>query len=932
MDTTHPDPVPPTPPPAVEIIPELFQRDIGRRSVYVFLLAVGLSLLLTLALWLAQDRVFAALGGVLPPQRPVPPGLFIPEDLRDVPALAARLRPASAASGAPGSGGELGGYLRGRFPEPLNRALNLYQTTNAPESLLTLLVPALNDVLRADDLYAPGRFHGMDVPHELASRAAARLDEAERVEVNRRLLEAAFPSEFAPAGRAVTPPGDASSGAFWAYKLLYEGPITYSIIAAILVAAFYSIGLLPARLIPFGLPVTRDIDRLHARLDQTPPGSLESLGEAAEAAGLDPRGRLRYRLEMLDRVGQVTREPETLRSANDRLTAVEEAGTAYALQPLVYIEWLLPILGFLGTVWGVTGAVDGLRSGILTLFQQKSLGDAVLAQFMVGFRGLVLAFDTTLFGLIGLGLTGSINFFLRKSASYVLLNIDKWSNEAIGRLKPASDKLEELLRTGLFVTDEHGELVLDERDHKPVLQLRKLVETLQDLVRQGFFETNERGELVTTDGRPVLRWQAWMDQMVRGLFVTDPRGALLLSERDHSPVPRSAYPLRQLVRMLTQELYEVSPERAQAVAEGVNEETGEEVPLRSRHERRHVELVARLNLLAVFLDRALVRLAAGGGTGQTPGGPQAPAWFLVLPGEGLPVDALTVTGEHFAIARQKAPASESDFRFHTGTIASHVVGSLQLPMVLEDLAAPERVHGIVGLADRLAYLGVLSGEVAVGGWEASRFPVSCSLPPGSRLVPHAVGLMPYDRISQVLVLDQTETTARLLAWPVEGSAPALSVIREMPGQAMAFACLPGRLAACVVGNDHGYRLYLVRPDGVAEVPGFPDVTALTFAPDGTLWCADADGNVALLNTNAAQLEVRFQTGRKLAWLAVAGTGQVLAAERNSRELLVLDTAQRPRALQCASPITALTASPEGHHLLVGHEDGSVHHLDLQQRL
>ena len=49
-------------------------------------------------------------------------------------------------------------------------------------------------------------------------------------------------------------------------------------------------------------------------------------------------------------------------------------------------------LGLLGTVWGVTEAVDGLRQGISKLFESQELTEGVRNLFDQGFGGLVFAF------------------------------------------------------------------------------------------------------------------------------------------------------------------------------------------------------------------------------------------------------------------------------------------------------------------------------------------------------------------------------------------------------------------------------------------------------------------------------------------------------------------------------------------------------------
>ena len=96
-----------------------------------------------------------------------------------------------------------------------------------------------------------------------------------------------------------------------------------------------------------------------------------------------------------------------------------------------------------------------------------------------------MLFDTTLFGLIGLGIVGTSLYLLRMSANNVTLAIDKWTNEAINLLKEES--FLQTLIEGLFETDHDGQ-VKKEND-KPVLRLQPWF----DAIRSGLLVTNEKG-------------------------------------------------------------------------------------------------------------------------------------------------------------------------------------------------------------------------------------------------------------------------------------------------------------------------------------------------------------------------------------------------------------------------------------------------------
>jgi len=879
-EPTRTSTMPPAPESTVDwasLIPESFKRNVGRRSLRLFLAALALSVLLTIGLWLLKDSVFAWIGGV--------PG--------------------------------------------------------------------------------PGRAQG-------------------------------------------AAPADPSTAVFWAYKLLYEGIITYSIIAAILTALFYSLGLVPLKLIPSFYHLERDLNQFQKRTEAAAPGEVDSLLTLVRPGdnGVRSQGRLRARLDMLERAYVLTRTRALVKEANDRLSAVDQACAAYVLQPLVYLEWLLPILGFIGTVWGVTAAVDGLREGIDVLFRHQELTQDVLNQFQRGFAGLVLAFDTTLFGLLGLGLAGTINFFLRKSASYVLLSLDKWCQEAINLLEERSDPLERLLRTGLFETDDDEKVVLGE-DKKPVLRLERFlrtglfetdddqelvagedgkpvprvkgwIEAIEKLLKTGFFETDREGELspaedgkpiprakawhdallkliqtgffitddrgnplTAGDDKPILRWQEWMNQILGELFFTTAAGDLRVTATGQ-PLSKWASWRQQVLRILIQEFYEVTEKQAEAIAEGERVGSSELVPLRSRHERRHQDLLVRLAFTAYLLERGNelegqtndLLEAAGRGPARGPKPPPPPPVLLVLEPSGLPVDALTVTDLRFAVARQAPPSDEGVFSIRTGTFVPQMGGRYRQPLPQDEVSTPERAAGLCGFGDRLAYLGEKSGEIAVRGWTVEKFPEACTIPGGFRSVEGALGLIPYQKLSRLIVGIQGATEARLVAWSSDGLGPPPTSVVQLQERLIAFAARPGYAVACVAGGDQGYRLHLLRDAAPVAFAISLDVAALSSAPDGVLWFAEENGAVGIFNLNTRQPEIRFKLPQKANLLALTAQDQVVAARRHTPEWMLLDPAEpsQPRTFRCSGPITALAISPEGENLLLGHQDGSVYYLDTRGKV
>ncbi|NLH72761.1 MAG: hypothetical protein GX456_06885 [Verrucomicrobia bacterium] len=750
-------------------------------------------------------------------------------------------------------------------------------------------------------------------------------------------------------GQAVVPAlygENASLGAFWAYKLLYEGFIPYSIIAATFAAVFYAIGLVALRLVPTRADTSRDLELFSQEIASAVPGTVESLlqltGQGARA--IRRRGRLMGRLHLLERAYNIVPKRGFVREANDRLSAMDDTIATSALHHLVFLEWLLPILGFIGTVWGGTNAVDELRKGLQLLFAEQRISEAVLNQFLHGLANLALAFDTTLFGLLGLGLAGSANSFIRKRAGSALLGINKWCNEAINLLKEGPDPMEEIekvLRTGFFETNDNGDLVAGE-DGKPVPRDKAWRDTVLRLLQTGFFITDDKGELlVGSDGKPILRWQEWMNQVLGELFFTDASGSLLLS-KEGQPISKWGVWRQKMLQMLVQEFYEVTPREAEAIAEGILAETGEKVPLRSRFERRHRELLVRWAITNWFAERHSLLaertnelLESGPKPGAGPRPPARPSFMTVLEPCGCPVDCISASTVHSAVARQEPPAEENSFSIHTFAVAPQIANSYTSIAPKDELAVPERLAAICASGDRLAYVCERSGTIAIRGWTVGEFPRECVLEDGFRPVSGALAFLPYNGLEHVLVGAQGAAEVRLLAWLADGSGPAPVPLFQSPGHLTAFSARSGEAIACVVGGDNGYQLLTLRAgSSLRKVPIGLDVAALAFAPDGTLWFVDATGQMGELDLNTGKAQPRLKAPQKTDLLVITAHNQILSARRNDPTVFVLDVAapNTVRALPCPSPVTALAISHDGVHLLIGLHNGSVHYLDAHNTI
>src|SRR5207247_4444274 len=93
--------------------------------------------------------------------------------------------------------------------------------------------------------------------------------------------------------------------------------------------------------------------------------------------------RVEHVLDFVESRGSVNELDDHIRTLADNDVMGQEG--SYAL--LRFITWAIPILGFLGTVLGITQAIKGVTPEVL----EKSLSSVT--------DGLALAFDTTALGL-----------------------------------------------------------------------------------------------------------------------------------------------------------------------------------------------------------------------------------------------------------------------------------------------------------------------------------------------------------------------------------------------------------------------------------------------------------------------------------------------------------------------------------------------------
>jgi hypothetical protein len=125
--------------------------------------------------------------------------------------------------------------------------------------------------------------------------------------------------------------------------------------------------------------------------------------------------RVRNVLRFVHQRGGPTGLDDQLRALADGDALALDA--SYALTR--FITWAIPILGFLGTVLGITHAISGVTPEVL----EKSLSTVT--------DGLALAFDTTALGLALTMITMFVNFLVERREQTILEAVDRLVDEQL---------------------------------------------------------------------------------------------------------------------------------------------------------------------------------------------------------------------------------------------------------------------------------------------------------------------------------------------------------------------------------------------------------------------------------------------------------------------------------------------------------------------
>jgi biopolymer transport protein ExbB/TolQ len=734
---------------------------------------------------------------------------------------------------------------------------------------------------------------------------------------------------------------------FWIQKLFFQGVIPYLIVGMFLAGVFY-VGLLwrnggmPIRTLQF----EKEAREIQAAA-RASAGRARSLRPFIDKTAAD--SPLRFRLEALDALHHTAQSRDAVFNDNDRLTAAAEANLAYMLSRLIFVEWMLPILGFVGTVWGVTAAVYGLSGGIGQVFREGALTLGAVGEFNRAFSGLSLAFDTTLFGLIGLGVVGCLHVQVRRTCTHLVIVMDETCHQAAFAL--ADESLADLIRTGFFEVDQEGRLVADAAG-KPVLRWQAWMDDL----RSALIETDGDGRTVTRGDKPVLRWQRWMDHMLAGTVEVQDDGEVMYEEG--RPVPRwrraadlllsdffyseqgdvlresTEAPLRSksaafraymqnFASLLLLDSYELGGDpnsRVQGILKG---EDGEEErrPLQSTRERRFRQIENHLAVLQLLLARQ-------SGAGDPGVENVAPLGQQILEPNGAPCEEVVVVGSSFAISREK-DLGFGEYVIHTGRIDPYVEGQYRLGVRVSDIPVNQRPTGIAVHVNCIAFsaayvIHVLRADPTDDSGEAELDLQQAAT------VPQSVALLEADGILHAMFAAQEAARARVVRWVANGDGGASKDVVQMKGVATLAFGASDRGVLCAFEDDGQHWLgffALHRAPQLAELGTRP--VAMTIGPRHRVWLAEQDGALAEFEMNGQGLA---RTGNMLRdnrlpdWIAVTADGQIVTAKRGDGALHVL-AADASSEIRYPSAITALAASVAGDSLIVGLADGSAYLRD-----
>ncbi|MFC1572873.1 hypothetical protein ACFL6M_04660 [Candidatus Eisenbacteria bacterium] len=195
------------------------------------------------------------------------------------------------------------------------------------------------------------------------------------------------------------------------FKLFESGPIPYSILWTFVFGVTYLVLLWESRSSKLRAHTTSDRHILSAARR----GDIDTLDSSIkDGLRIDGLGYLGERIALLFAHWRGEQSALPLAQYKEDLLVADEDALARSFAAVRWTEWLLPILGFLGTVAGIGYAIRDVGIGVEIIFRERMIVDAAHVQIQDGFKGLALAFDTTFLGLAGLALVGGLHIVARK--------------------------------------------------------------------------------------------------------------------------------------------------------------------------------------------------------------------------------------------------------------------------------------------------------------------------------------------------------------------------------------------------------------------------------------------------------------------------------------------------------------------------------------
>lgn len=308
--------------------------------------------------------------------------------------------------------------------------------------------------------------------------------------------------------------GGFDSWSAWRFKLFASGPIPHAILWCFVFGMLYLIEIWRKKFVPLALSNHADAtvlaavrsgkaEELVAALNaQAPRGvgnparrpargeasNLRFLFGAGAAVPVEFTGYFSERLRRMRKRYEEDYDLPAVQAMKDDILANDEEDIVLSFNAVSWTEWALPMLGFLGTVVGIGGAVGGIREAIGTLFSGVETPERraiALTKFNEAFVGLGVAFDTTFLGLIFLLILALLKMSLKKMIGARLTEARNVLFDAVSMWQ-ASDPSKRVVAAigGLQMRIQALEERVEERDARATAFRERLQSAALNVVRK----------------------------------------------------------------------------------------------------------------------------------------------------------------------------------------------------------------------------------------------------------------------------------------------------------------------------------------------------------------------------------------------------------------------------------------------------------------